>query len=75
MFDPDQLQRLVPRLRGGRTLSETNGEGLSGLDPVAATEAVAHDFLARGGKHFRPFITLAAYDAMTGGGGSGPHGA
>jgi geranylgeranyl pyrophosphate synthase len=75
IFDPDQIERLVPRVRGGRTLAETNGEGLSGLDPVAATEAVAHDFLARGGKHFRPFITLAAYDAMTGGGGSGPDGA
>jgi geranylgeranyl pyrophosphate synthase len=48
---------------------------LAGLDPIAATEAVAYDFLAAGGKHFRPFITLAAYDAMTGGHGSGPQGA
>ncbi len=31
-----------------------------------ATEHIAMDFLARGGKHSRPFITLAAYDALTG---------
>lgn len=41
--------------------------GLEGIDPIAATEAIAYDFLARGGKHSRPFITLAAYDAITGG--------
>jgi hypothetical protein len=75
MFEPAELERLVPRLRGGRTLAESNGDGLAGLDPVAATEAIAHDFLGKGGKHFRPFITLAAYDAMTGGRGAGPDGA
>jgi geranylgeranyl pyrophosphate synthase len=75
MFDPDELERLAPRLRGGPRLAATNGEGLAGLDPIAATEAVAYDFLAAGGKHFRPFITLAAYDAMTGGHGSGSEGA
>ena len=75
MFDSDELERLAPRLRGGPRLVETNGQGLAGLDPIAATEAVAYDFLAAGGKHFRPFITLAAYDAMTGGHGSGPDGA
>ena len=37
------------------------------MDAVAATEHIAYDFLCRGGKHSRPFITLAAYDAMTGG--------
>lgn len=42
-------------------------ETLQGMDPIAVTEEVAYDFLARGGKHARPFITLAAYDAMTGG--------
>ncbi|TWU15408.1 polyprenyl synthetase family protein [Allorhodopirellula heiligendammensis] len=40
---------------------------LAGVDPIAATEAIAYDFLARGGKHSRPFITLAAYDAAMGG--------
>jgi len=75
IFEPAELARLVPRLRGGPSLAESNGDGLAGLDPIAATEAVAHDFLGRGGKHFRPFITLAAYDAATGGHGAGADGA
>ncbi len=67
MFDADELERLLPRRWSGSSLAEGNGEGLSGLDPVAATEAIAHDFLRRGGKHLRPLLTLAAYDAMAGG--------
>jgi geranylgeranyl pyrophosphate synthase len=67
MFHPDELERLVPRTRGGPRLSEVNGAGAAGLDPLAATEAIAYDFLAKGGKYSRPFITLAAYDALTGG--------
>ena len=67
MFEPDELERLVPRARGGPRLEEVNGQGAAGLDPIAATEAIAYDFLAKGGKYSRPFITLAAYDSMTGG--------
>src|SRR5437868_7943518 len=67
MFQPDELERLVPRTRGGPRLSEVNGAGAGGLDPLAATEAIAYDFLAKGGKYSRPFITLAVYDALTGG--------
>jgi len=67
MFEPDELDRLAPRQRGGMRLAELNGEGIGALDPVAATEAIAYDFLACGGKHSRPFITLAVYDALTGG--------
>jgi geranylgeranyl pyrophosphate synthase len=67
LFQPDELERLVPRLRGGPRLSEVNGQGAAALDPIAATEAIAYDFLAKGGKYSRPFITLAAYDALTGG--------
>ncbi len=66
MFEPEELDRLAPRSRGGPLGSETNGDGLAGLSPLASTEAVAYDFLLRGGKHTRPFITLAAYDAMIG---------
>ncbi len=40
--------------------------GAAALDPIAATEAIAYDFLSKGGKYSRPFITLAAYDALTG---------
>jgi geranylgeranyl pyrophosphate synthase len=75
LFQPDELERLVPRLRGGPRLSEVNGQGTAGLDPLAATEAIAYDFLAKGGKYSRPFITLAAYDALTGGNCTRPDGA
>ena len=75
MFEPAEMARLVPRLRGGPTLAESNGEGLDGLDPLACTEAIAHDFLIAGGKHSRPFLTLAVYDALTGGRGTQSDGA
>jgi geranylgeranyl pyrophosphate synthase len=65
MFEPDELERLVPRLRGGPRLAEVNGQGAAVLDPIAATEAIAYDFLSKGGKYSRPFITLAAYDALS----------
>jgi geranylgeranyl pyrophosphate synthase len=39
-------------------------------DPLAAHEAIAHDWLAQGGKRSRPFVTLAAYDALRGGAGT-----
>ena len=71
MFEPDELERLSPRIRGGKRAAECNGEGLGELDPIAATEAVAYDFLSKGGKHSRPFITLAVHDALTGGHGCG----
>jgi geranylgeranyl pyrophosphate synthase len=35
-------------------------------DPAQQTESLALDFLCRGGKFYRPFITLAVYDALTG---------
>ena len=64
LFEPAELLRLVPRLRGGPSLAEVNGAGTAALDPIAATETIAHDFLAIGGKYARPFITLAAYQAL-----------
>jgi geranylgeranyl pyrophosphate synthase len=56
-------------------LAEVNGQGAAALDPIAATEAIAYDFLSKGGKYSRPFITLAAYDALTGGFCTRPDGA
>jgi geranylgeranyl pyrophosphate synthase len=70
MFERGALERLAPRSRGSVNLAELNGQGVSGLDPVAGTETIAYDFLAKGGKHSRPFITLAVYDALSGGGGT-----
>lgn len=74
MFEPDELERIVPRVRGGKRLAEANGQGISGLDPIAGTEAIAYEFLARGGKHSRPFMTLAVHDALTGGNATLPDG-
>lgn len=56
----DDFESLLPRLRS----KTQTGAPAASLDPVAGTEAIAYDWLARGGKRFRPFITLAAYDAL-----------
>jgi geranylgeranyl pyrophosphate synthase len=74
IFEGDSFERLLPRAHAGPTLAENNGRQLDGLAPVAATEALARDFVLRGGKHFRPVITLAAFDAVTGGTATSPHG-
>jgi len=68
MFQPAELQRLMPRMHStGASAEGNNGHRLEKLDPIAATEALAYDFLIKGGKHSRPFITLAVYDALTSG--------
>lgn len=51
-----ELSRLAPRSRASAKPE----------DPLAQHEAIAYDWLAQGGKRSRPFITLAAYDAMKG---------
>jgi geranylgeranyl pyrophosphate synthase len=56
----DDFPALLPRLRG----KAMNGATDYSRDPVAGTEAIAYDWLRKGGKRFRPFITLAAYDAL-----------
>lgn len=52
--------RLLPRVR-----SKGVPEDL--VSPLSATESIAYDWLQHGGKRFRPFITLAAWDAVKGG--------
>ena len=66
LLKPESLDQLSPRLRSSAPLSENavTIDEMESMDPIAATEHIAYDFLARGGKHSRPFITLAAYDAM-----------
>src|SRR5262245_27932163 len=56
----DEFPALLPRLRS----QPKNGAADYSRDPVAGTEAIAYDWLCKGGKRFRPFITLAAYDAL-----------
>ncbi len=90
MFEPQMLDHLAPRLRGKTVAtpsSSANGHAnghapaaiaanpRKSLDPVAGTEEIAYEFLAKGGKHSRPFITLAVYDALTGGNCTGGDGA
>ena len=65
LMEEDSLQKLVPPRR--ELASENNGSAIN-LSPIAATESIAYDFLAAGGKHSRPFITMAVYDAITDGG-------
>jgi geranylgeranyl pyrophosphate synthase len=69
LFLPENLDRYAPRVRSQAPLGgeAVTLEQIESIDAVAATEHIAYDFLSRGGKHSRPFITLAAYDAMTGG--------
>lgn len=68
MFERDELERLAPRTRTGSRLSELDGDSKqnTSIDPIAATEVIAYDFLSKGGKYSRPFVTLATYDALTG---------
>lgn len=69
LFSPSRLDQIIPRSRGNAALkmdADSANEILEDVDPIAATESLAYDFLSRGGKHSRPFITLAAYDALSG---------
>ena len=60
MFEGEAFGALLPRVRS--TPEATNGHAAS--DPIGGTEAIARDWLQKGGKRFRPFITLAAYEAL-----------
>jgi geranylgeranyl pyrophosphate synthase len=60
LFEANELNRLAPRARSK----------LPAADPLAVHESIAYDWLAQGGKRSRPFITLAAYDALRGGNGT-----
>lgn len=55
IFEAD-FETLIPRVRK---------PALETFSPLAETESIALDFLAHGGKRFRPFVTLAAYHALT----------
>jgi geranylgeranyl pyrophosphate synthase len=59
LFDV-HFDRLLPRVRSKGVPADLDSA-------LSATEAIAYDWLRHGGKRFRPFITLAAYDAARGG--------
>lgn len=71
MFTPEVLPELLPGPRPNAKAT-TNTKR---LDPLAGTGIIAEQFLAQGGKHSRPFIVMAVYDAMTGGIATGSEGA
>lgn len=75
LFEADSLQRLVPKLRSGKDGTQVDLDELVKSDPIAATEAISYDFLSAGGKYSRPFITMAVYDAVSGGEATFAHGA
>jgi geranylgeranyl pyrophosphate synthase len=62
MFDEVELNRLAPRQRAKPQAANE--------DPLQKHESIAYDWLKQGGKRSRPFITLAAYDALNGGKGT-----
>ncbi|MCA8988006.1 MAG: polyprenyl synthetase family protein [Planctomycetaceae bacterium] len=55
LFDEPSFEEIVPIVREGKASLLTK------------TEEISRFWLANGGKRFRPFITLAAWDAGTGG--------
>jgi geranylgeranyl pyrophosphate synthase len=61
LFDRDELRRLL----GSHLVwsPASNGEA-DASGPVRRTEEIALEWLRRGGKRLRPFITLASCDAM-----------
>lgn len=71
MFTLEQLQILLPR----KNPAVGSPSYTKCLDPLAGTALIAEQFLAQGGKHSRPFIVMAVYDALTGGRATGSDGA
>ncbi len=74
LFSQPRLDKLVGRQRSQVQIDIESDNPLERVDPIAATEALSTNFLARGGKYSRPFITLAAFDAMSGGKATGKSG-
>jgi geranylgeranyl pyrophosphate synthase len=72
-FEPADPQDIPPSyihlLRGAAELFNNNNGSREHNEverPDKQTESLAFDFLGRGGKFYRPFITLAVYAALTG---------
>ena len=67
LFQPEELRRLVPRCTQPATSLGRNGQRSTARSDGRHRSDRLRLFDA-GGKHSRPFITLAVYDALTGGG-------
>jgi geranylgeranyl pyrophosphate synthase len=65
IFD-EQFETITQPVRAEAPKANPNGSPADPLAPLRFTETVVMDWLQHGGKRLRPFITLAAYDALTG---------
>tara|TARA_R110002111_G_scaffold262694_1_gene340240 strand:+ start:192185 stop:194032 length:1848 start_codon:yes stop_codon:yes gene_type:complete len=73
-LDKPLTRSYLPTMRAANSLFEENFDQIlpplrtkteaAAQTPLGKTEAIAYDWLKHGGKRFRPFITLAAYDAL-----------
>jgi geranylgeranyl pyrophosphate synthase len=80
-YEPETQQQTasyVPLMRRAQTIFDKEFDDLvpdtsfgrpspDKRSPLTCTSAIALDYARNGGKRLRPFITLAAYDALTGG--------
>ncbi len=66
MFTAPAIGGLAERLGMPGMLGSAAGEGFpADCPPLEAAAEMSGDFLARGGKFLRPFVTLAAFDAVS----------
>jgi geranylgeranyl pyrophosphate synthase len=63
LFTSESLEHLTTSLGMAGALGEFSGRH-DGIRPLLSTGGLAGEFLRRGGKFLRPFITLAAFDAL-----------
>jgi geranylgeranyl pyrophosphate synthase len=63
LCEEPELGRLAPRSRNKVNFEPSRP---ASLEPLAFHENIAYDWLAQGGKRSRPFITMAAFDALQG---------
>ncbi|MDP6107373.1 MAG: polyprenyl synthetase family protein [Candidatus Brocadiia bacterium] len=65
LFEADELEALLAGQLAVAGAGEPGAEQrVAELAPLAATEAIAFEWLRHGGKRFRPFITLASFAAL-----------
>ncbi len=62
LFAPARLAALMNRLGLGAVLGAEDRR--EGFEPLDAAASLSGEFLTRGGKFLRPFIALAAFDAV-----------
>lgn len=63
LFEPAALQELAGRLAMPGALGD-GSPGPAAWAPLAAAAEMSGEYLTRGGKFLRPFVTLAAFDAV-----------